>query len=268
MKIFTFVMLTCGESSEKESIRAIEPFLHQVEFKQIRNVYPQVKALNQMIDCVNTEFFVALDADIVLYADAWQRITDAHEKHHSQQNWHAILFPLWDTLTERRILALKVMRTRIFKENPFLDSPTPDVEHYQRLSSLGYVSVDNYLDSDPIGDHVVRGKFFCYQKYLDVYQSIRKHNNFVWDQGVFMDGASIWEKAASHFDYFFEKWHQTGDEDYLSCIAGIYDGMTRPLRHKSKDLSNREITTPEKDAPALLLELIKNIRVGSVQESE
>jgi hypothetical protein len=255
-------MLTCGELTEQQSCEAIRPFMDQIEFKQIRYVYPQVKALNQMIECVNTDFFVALDADIILYEDAWQRITDAFGKHRSQENWHTILFPLWDKLTERRILALKVMRTRIFKDNLFLDSPTPDVEHYQRLSSLGYVSVDDYLDDEPMGDHVVKGRFFCYQKYFDVYQTIRKHNNFVWDRGVFLGGESICEKAKFHFDYFYSKYFLTGDQDYLSCISGIYDGITQQLRDKSKDLSGKQMLTHERDAPGLLLKFIEDCKAG------
>lgn len=257
MKDFTFVMLSCGELTEKASFDAILPFLNQIEFKVIRNVFPQVKALNQMIQSVNTEFFVALDADMILYKDAWLRITDAHQKHAPQKDWHTILFPLWDTLTEQRILALKVMRTSIFKENLFLDSPTPDVEHYQRLSSLGYTSVNDYLDEPAIGNHVVKGRHFCYHKYFDVYQTVRKHKNFVWDGGVFKGGESIFEKARFHFEYFYKKWLLSREPDYLNCIAGIYDGLTNELRDKSKDLSEQEVGTPEDRAVEMFLSWMK-----------
>lgn len=238
MKDVTFVMMTCGEKTESQCLSAISSFRNQIEFFEVRNVFPQIKALNQMIAGVQTEFFVALDSDMVLDYDAWPRLVNAMNRHRHNENWHSILFPLWDTLTERKILALKFMRSSIMKANPFVESATPDVEHYQRLTGLGYVCIDDYLKQKPIGKHIISGKKFCYNKYRDVYQTYRAHN-FEWDSGVFMGGTNLRERAKNHFDYFFYKYLLTGKLDYVHCIAGMMDGILSPIENKSKTLETQ-----------------------------
>ena len=239
MKDITFVLMTCGEVTESRCLAAIEPFRDKIEFSEIRNVYPQIKALNQMVESVQTEYFVALDADMILYDDAWDRISNAWRKHWRDTGWHSILFSLWDTFTERKILALKLMRTSIMKANLFSESATPDVEHYGRLKSLGYVSVNDYIKQKPIGDHIVSGEHFCYHKYRDLYQTYRQHN-FEWDSGAFFGGSDLKERAKAHYDFFLYKWIITSNPDYLCSIAGMMDGILSPVENKSKSLENRQ----------------------------
>lgn len=238
MKDLTLVLMTCGELAEKDCLNAIESFKSEVEFFEVRNVYPQIKALNQMIRGVKTEFFIPLDADIVLDHDAWPRIKNAINKNKHDTNWHSILFKLFDTLTQREILALKILRTKIMQENLFIDSATPDVEHYQRLTSLGHTCIHDYLKQRPIGKHVVQGKHFCYFKYRDVYQTYRSHN-FEWDSGVFVGGNDLRSRAKAHFDLFVKMYAKTGNRDYLHCVAGMMDGILSPVKNKSKNLKRR-----------------------------
>lgn len=239
MKNITIVVATCGELTEKTCLWAIEPFKNEVEFHIIRNVSPQIKMLNQMIEGVQTEFFIPLDADIILYKDSYSRIKNAVNKNRHRNDWHSILFPLWDTLTQRRILALKVLRTSVMKEHLFVESATPDVEHYQRLTNAGYVCIDEYLKQRTIGNHVVIGHHFCYHKYRDLYQTYRSHN-FEWDSGAFMGGWDLLSRAKSHYDFFMQSWIETENSDYLSCIAGMMDGILSPIENKSKNLSEKK----------------------------
>jgi len=247
MNEVTFVLMTCGELSEPDCLAAIEPFRSEIEFFEVRNVYPQIEALNQMVSGVKTEYFVPLDADIVLHHDAWPRITNAIRKHFRNPHWHSILFRLHDTLTDRPILALKVLRTKIAQEHMFKESATPDVEHYQRLTDAGYTCIHDYLRTRPIGEHRVQGRHFCYYKYRDVYQTYRSHN-FEWDSGAFMGGNDIVQKAKAHFDFFVQKFIETDNEDYLHCIAGMIDGITSPLENKSKTLEKKDYKIEARDA--------------------
>jgi hypothetical protein len=239
MKEVTFVLMTCGELTEKKCLAAIEPFLDEIEFFEVRNVFPQIKALNQMIEGVETEFFIALDADMILDYDAWPRIQNAFRKHRHNPEWHSILFPLYDTFTEKKILALKVMRSEVMKNIMFEETATPDVEHYQRLTDSGYTCIHDYLKQRPIGKHVVKGKHFCYYKYRDVYQTYKAHG-FEWDSGAFMGGDTLPDRAKAHFHYFMSKWLKTENKDYLWAIAGMMDGITSETKNESKTLQDRE----------------------------
>lgn len=247
MKI-TMCLMTCGELTEKDCLKAIEPFRHLIVLQEVRNVHPQIKALNQMLDQVKTEYLIPLDADMILDGSkSFHRIEVAIGEDEKDPQWHSILFPLWDTLTDRKIMALKILRTKVMKEFPFMESATPDVEHFQRLTDAGYTCVDRHLSEDPIGLHIVRGAKFCYHKYRDVYQTLRSHG-FEWDSGAFMGGETILEKSKKHFDFFFYKWVTTENKDYLYCIAGMMDGLTSPIEHKSKSLAEKRFQIKAKDA--------------------
>ena len=244
-KEVTMVLMTCGELTEKRCLKAIKPFRKEIEFFEVRNIFPQIKALNKMIRGVKTEFFIALDADMILAEDAWPRITNAIRKHRHNPQWHSILFPLWDTLTDTKILALKVMRSKVMKDIMFEETATPDVKHYERLTDAGYTCIHDYLKQRPIGDHVVKGKHFCYYKYRDVYQTYKAHG-FEWDSGAFLGGDTLTERAKCHYHFFIKKWIETSNDDYLWCIAGMMDGITWPTENKSKTLENKEYRLSKK----------------------
>ncbi len=243
----TFCLLTCGEETESDCLKAIKSFRDKIVFQEVRNVFPQLKALNQMIEQCHTEYLVPLDSDIILNNDAFDRIEKSLVEHQNDAIWHSILFPLFDTLTEEKILALKVMRTKILKRFPFMESPTPDIEHYDRLKFAGFTAITTYLDEDPIGNHVVKGMWFCYNKYKDIYLTLRSYN-WTWDQNAFKGGNTLKEKAKKHFDYFFEKWVVTNNDDYLYCIAGMADGLTMDLEYKSKNLKKKKLRVKKKEA--------------------
>jgi len=242
----TMCLMTCGEKTEKQCLAAIEPFRDEIEFFEVRNIYPQLKALNQMIDQCNTKWLIPLDSDIILDPDAYNRIKNAINRHWLNPDWHSILFSLWDTLTEEKILALKILRTDVMKKHMFREVATPDIEHYQRLTQEGYTCIDQYIRQKPIGKHVVKGKKFCYHKYRDVYMTLRVHD-WAWDEGAFKGGYDLRSRAKSHFNYFFYKWLFTGKEDYIYCLIGILDGLLSPLENKSKSLEKTEFRFKPED---------------------
>lgn len=235
----TICVMSCGELTEKDCWKSLKQCEGKVVFQTVKDVCPQIKALNQMVSQCNTEFLIPVDVDMVLDYDAWPRITNAIRKHVHNPQWHSILFPLWDTLTETKILSLKIMRSNIIKEIMFEETATPDVAHYQRLTDSGYSCIHDYLKQKPIGNHIVKGKHFCYNKYRDVYQTYKAHG-FDWQSGAFLGGETLPERAKAHFHYFVHKWLKTYNKDYLWCIAGMMDGITSETINKSKNLNNKE----------------------------
>lgn len=265
MKDLTICLMTCGEETERECLAAIDHWRDKIEFIEVRNISPQIKALNQMLRSVKTEFLIPLDADIILNHDAYDRVCRALDKFRHDSNWHSILFKLWDTLSEKEILALKILRTQIMKVHMFNESATPDVEHFHRLTHAGYTCIDKLLVKNPIGNHVVKGKHFCYYKYRDVYQTLRVHG-YEWDSGVFMGGETILEKSKNHFDFFVKKYVDTKNDDYLWCIAGMTDGLIAPIENKSKTLAERVYKFTKIDAMDAYLSWYthQNLRLSSI----
>lgn len=230
----TFCLMYCGEETLNECLKSIEPFKKDIVWQEVCNVTPQTKALNQMLTQVNTEYLVPLDADMILNQNSFDRILNAIKLHENNKNWHSILFPLWDTFTDRKILALKVLRMDIIKNFLFKESRTPDIIHFHDLKNAGYVAI---TEDEPIGFHVVKGKYFSYMKYKDVYQTYRQHK-WEWDSGVFFGGKTLQEKVRNHFDFFIYNSIIKKSDDYLWALAGMMDGLTSPLNGQSKDLSD------------------------------
>jgi glycosyltransferase involved in cell wall biosynthesis len=230
--------MTCGEETEKECLEAfrtgVRAYPDKVTFQEVRNITPASVALNKMFDLCKTKYLVPLDADMILYLGFMERITSAIDKHPS--GWHSLLFPLWDTLTARKIMALKVFDMDIIKNFRYQDDPCPDIKHYKDLDRAGYKAV-NLMEEQPIGDHVVRGNFFCYAKYRDLYMVTRSHPETILESH-FIGGRDLKSRAKNHFDFFSIAYQNTGNVDYLYCISGMVEGLTNPLTHKSKDLSD------------------------------
>lgn len=238
----TFCMTVCGEETEADCLKAIEDYRDQFVFQEVRNVSPQIKALNKMLTQCETEYLIPLDADMILHGGFTERIAEAVETMDYDSMCHSTLFSLWDTLTDQKIYALKLLRTSVMQEHLFAETCTPDVEHYARLKDQGYYAI-NLFNKSPIGNHVVKGSYFCYHKYRDVYQTMRSHKR-VWCDGV-AKGQSIRECAFNHYQFFINRYNKTQDKDYLSCIAGMVDGITSELEHKSKSLNRPMKLIPE-----------------------
>lgn len=236
--MITFCLMTCGEATEKDCLKSIKSF-QDITLIEVRNVTPQILALNSMLKQTTTEYLVPLDADLILNDNAYARILSAIDANKDNKDWHSIIFSLYDTFTESKILALKVLRMSIIKNFPFAESATPDIEHSARLREAGY-SIISYADQEPIGTHNVVGTKFCYNKYKDVYRTLKVYKNG-WDSGVFMGGETILDKSKNHFDFFEYKWIMTGNKDYLWAIAGMVDGLTTEPENKSKSFDELKI---------------------------
>jgi hypothetical protein len=213
MQNITICLIACGEATEGDCRAALKD---NFVFQEVINVTPQASANNQMVRQCRTEFLVPVDADMILYRGYPSRIMNAIERY-SNENWYQILFPLWDCLFEKSVLALKVNKTIVLQENCYHDIRVQDIEHFRRMKKMGY-HVINLKDrgEKPIGDHVVVGAKSCYLRMKDIYLSHRYYG---------LNNAIIIDKAKNDYKFFLSKYHKTKNDDYLYCIAGMYDGL-------------------------------------------
>jgi hypothetical protein len=231
----TLCLITCGEDTEKECLQAIQHESANFAFEEVRNVRPQAAANNMVMDKVKTKYFIPLDSDIVLYPDFLTRIRKYIESY-KNETWYHICIPLYDTLSERKIMSLKVMRHDVLASNPYKDVRVPDIEHYRRLEAMGYKNINLYNQVEPIGDHVVRGPQRCYFRYKDTYLAYR----------LYWGDEHARKKSYIDYKFFIEKHGKTDNSDFLYCLAGMTDGLTRSEdMHKSKDMNEQMVISPE-----------------------
>lgn len=221
----TMCLLSCGEDTESECLDAISEHRGEFVFHEIRNISPQSIALNQMIAQCNTPYLIPLDSDFLLYKGFWNRILTEIEKAKTDSKWHSILFSMWDTLTLKKVRSLKIFKTEVVKQYPYKDVRHPDRSHFLDLTQAGYHAIEEPLNQAPIGSHVVRGSKRCYSRYKDIYLCKRAADLCYSD---------LWKSASEDADFFEKRYCETGNEDFLWCILGIYDGLTCKYVPESK----------------------------------
>lgn len=253
--------MSCGELTETSCLEAINPFMGNFIFQEVRNITPASKALNLMFAQCKTRFLIPLDADMIVNNSFLDRVEKNISKYESKNNWHTILFPLWDTLTQEKIYALKIFNMGCMRHIPYMDDPCPDIRHFKDMTSAGLESIDLYKE-DPIGDHVVSGNYFCYAKYRDLYRTLRSYPKNLLDSH-FKGGKTLKDKAYKHYLFFMEQYNNGHGEHYLHCIGGMLEGITCELNHKSKDLSEKTMKYPQ-EQPESFLEWYRNDRSGRI----
>src|SRR4051812_24194582 len=96
----------CYDSYRHSVMRLNQGSQDRIKLNKVSDLSPASTALNAMIGICDTDYLVPLDADIILRPNAVSRILRAVDEHKEDQKWHSILFPLWDTLTQEKIMAL------------------------------------------------------------------------------------------------------------------------------------------------------------------
>lgn len=254
--------MVCGEETERECVAAISGNIDKFfRFYEVRGITPASKALNEMLTRCDTDYLVPLDADMILYPGYEARLRGKIEENRHRKGWHSILFPLWDTLTREKIMALKIFNMSEVRKFPYKDDPCPDILHYREFTDGKLEAVD-CIAEDPIGDHVVRGNYYCYAKYRDLYNVHRVHPHAVLPSH-FKGGNNIKERAENHRKFFAKMHSETGNEDYRYCLAGMADGLTSPKKIASKNLKE-PMRIPIEDADRIFEQWHRDCKVGRI----
>lgn len=133
MSDITAVVLTIGEDTTE---RAIESLKRQTvppeEVIVIENVAPFHKALNLGASKVKTEYFVQVDADMILDANCLEELRSCFRK-----DTGLVAGYLRDEVMGRQS-GVKMFRTKCFEAAKFKDTISPDTDFAEDLRRQGY----------------------------------------------------------------------------------------------------------------------------------
>ena len=117
----TIFVIDTNEPSADECIELIRKQTYKnLELKRISNVFPMWRAFQRMLDECNTNFFVQVDADMLLTSTAVETL---YKRIISQNNQVAISVGwLWDDDVERQILGVKIYNHNICVNFPYTNS--------------------------------------------------------------------------------------------------------------------------------------------------
>lgn len=135
-KITIFIIDT-SEPSVDECIELIRKQTYtNFEIKRISNVFPMWRAFQRMLDECNTNFFVQVDADMLLTPIAietlYTRIISQNSQVAISVGW------LWDDDVERQILGVKIYNHNICVNFPYTNSLSCEMTQVEKMKKHGY----------------------------------------------------------------------------------------------------------------------------------
>jgi hypothetical protein len=163
------LVLTLGEPTTRNAIASLQrQTLTPRDVVQIRDVRPFHAALNCGVAQVKADFFVQVDADMILDSDCIRTMREA-----VGSDTGIVVAHLRDVLIGE-VVGVKLFRTRCFRQVKMPDSISPDTDFGRQIAELGwktvYVGIEGADDEKEIvtlGEH--RADYtpkYTYGKYL------------------------------------------------------------------------------------------------------
>jgi len=158
----TVFIISSGEPSLARCVHALEQQIGEVldqtyTIRHIKNVFPMNNAFQKMIDLCETEYFIQVDADMILEPDAVHRLKKGVKSLFPQEaifvGW------LWDLDVDRSIQGVKIYKHKIMKDFPYRESLSCEVSQIKDMKAHGY-SVR--VDTDPTQPQSVPSRIGCF----------------------------------------------------------------------------------------------------------
>ena len=152
-KLTVFIVST-GEETHDDCFQALSNQDCIFRLKNIRDVYPMSKAFQSMPDSCETEYFIQVDADMILYSDSVRTL------YREIRRSSPITYIVTGSLSERGFGVrghVKCWKRSIFRWFSFRDVRTVDRDLYRRL---GYLGLREKNLRTVLGEHVPRHSSF------------------------------------------------------------------------------------------------------------
>lgn len=202
----TVFILTVGDITFEKCQEALARQTHR-NFKLdiIRNVSPFSAAAQEMIRRCDTEYFIQVDEDMILYPHAVERMEAIMDS--APDEVGMICFFLYDEDRESNIQGIKIHRTRPMKGVSFKNLKASEMD---LLEQMGRRGIQWVAHPDVMGRHgTLYSVETIYHRYKSMYEKdIRTWNLLTWD---------IRKKAG--------KYATTGDPLQLFALLGAAHGI-------------------------------------------
>jgi glycosyltransferase involved in cell wall biosynthesis len=215
----TVFVTTVGAPSFETCTRLLERQDCGFRTQIIANVAPMSAAFQRMLDDCQTEFYVQVDEDMLLYPHAVRVLFERMNRHPTNIALHVEY--LYDAHIQRYIQGVKIFRHDIVKRYPFCDVAGCEIDQIQRLRSDGYdyAVVRPPQNPDPFRDTLgLHGTEYtretAYLRYFVLQRQQRRRNSESWAM-LNAELAEQFRKEPSDVNFF--------------ALMGSLAGKTAPL---------------------------------------
>lgn len=227
----TAFLITTGEATTEAARAALDAQTVRVQVETIDHVAPMNTAFQAMLDRCTTPYYVQVDADMLLHADAVWSLYEGITRHFPEPQVWMVCAPLWDDFDERPIYGVKIYRHAICARYPYRQSRSCETDQIERLKADGF-----YYRTPPlmVRDHCfgLHGTYYtpreAFTRYRGLAQKQRRskalhppHGELAWIEGI----------RGKHL----AKWRETGDMAHLAAEFGLVAGNTGPLPPERED---------------------------------
>ena len=223
-KVTVFVT-TVGAPSFETCTRFLEQQDCRFRFQIISNVAPMSAAYQKMLDDCQTEFYVQVDEDMLLYPHAVRTLFERMSRHPAHIALHVEY--LYDAQLRRCIQGVKIFRHEVVKRYPFQDVEGCEVDQIKRFRDGGfdYVIVRPPEEAEPFRDTLgLHGTNYtretAYLRYL-VLQRRERRRPAEASRILITDLAERYRSEPTDINFF--------------ALAGALAGLTAPLSGSGKE---------------------------------
>ncbi|RJQ51596.1 MAG: glycosyltransferase [Nitrospiraceae bacterium] len=212
----TVFVITIGDPSFPYCKKAIAEQTYK-SFKPdfIENFRPVSAADQEMINRCDTEYFIKVDEDMILYPDAVEKMERIMES--APDDIGMICFHLYDEDREQNIQGIKIFRTELAKNLMMRDLRASDMDLLEQMHDRG---VKWIIHPEVMGRHgVIYTPETIYRRYKSMYEK----DISVWN--IFTD--DIRKKA--------DRYRQTGDILQLFALLGAFHGILNAPHVQDKE---------------------------------
>ena len=169
----TVFVICCGQNPNYNScINALEKQNVIFTIKEVKNVSPMSAAFQKMIDDCETEYYIQVDEDMILFENTIETIFNSLER--SDINISTISYMLKDVHLDFNLYGVKGYKHFILKNYPYnLEIISCEVEQIKRLKNDGY---DTLMIPKVVGHHSPEWtEDIIFERYFDL---MEKWKNF------------------------------------------------------------------------------------------
>jgi GR25 family glycosyltransferase involved in LPS biosynthesis len=165
-KELTVFVISCGENPNyNDCISALENQNVIFKIKEIKNVSPMSAAFQKMIDDCDTDYYIQVDEDMILFEDTIEKIYQ--RLYESDSKISTVAHMLTDAHLDFDIYGIKGYKHKILKKYPYnLEIISCEVEQISRLQKDGFESL---MYQDVVGYHSPKwNEQLIYERYFDL----------------------------------------------------------------------------------------------------
>lgn len=225
----TVFLISSGEATRAAALDALRAQDCLFVLKEIRDVAPMDRAFQAMIDTCQTEYYIQVDGDMILYPHAVRemhrrfqskKFTSSFDGKSCERRKTAMLFfPLWDCHLERQITGIKIYQHAILRNFPYESDFSCEVTQVDRMRSAGFhIAYQDELLGQHGTEWTAQQVFERYRRLFakrEIYSKVG--HDYEWLRPFPEKFIETFRKSGSLVDY----WAHAG------CIAGIAAASAR-----------------------------------------